>query len=1355
MMKDLNQFVGVYPISKTLCFELKPVESTKKNFDENGILENDRQRSVDSKVIKKIMDEYHKDFIDWALNDFVTKLNDDADKWQDLLERFNHLYHLPSSAPDRHDNMILVQNTLRQLISACFTDSELYKSKKLFGKELIDEKLPDFVRTPKFEAYLRKQKGNENFKEKEICEKQEEMIRKIKQFKGFTTYFSSYHVNRKNLYVPDDKSTSIAHRIITENLPKFIDNMDVFNRVSENEVIATHFDELYQAMKSYLNVSSIHEMFRLEYFQMVLTQKQIDVYNAIIGGINEYINQYNQQQTDKSQRLPKLKLLFKQILSDRNAISWLPDEFESDSQMLESINKYYQELKTKVFEGDSSLKVMLLRLGLSTLLVDNSLKAMLLRLGTYDLEHIYIPNDLQLTNISQKYYGNWSLITKAYEEEVRMIAKEEVITKHPQKAKESDTEYQERIKNLLKTKKCEENIKKELEAKKSFSLAHINRLLIGYLGEEYKPIELYFVCVGAKDFGDILKSNLFSRIEKAYMEVLPLLISPYPKTKVLAQDKANVDKIKDLLDAIKNLQRFVKPLLGKGTEGEKDNNFYGDFIPLWEILDQITPLYNMVRNRMTQKPYSDEKIQLYFGNNGGFLSGWPDSKTETTDNATQYGGYLFRKRNSIGEYDYYLGVSVAKKLFRNFNPVADTDRSDYERLNYYQLKSKTFYGALYKGDYKSESAHIKTAIERFIFNKGDFAIQEKVKKINTKRKEEQPKISVAIGYLNILKLDAVELYNQLLKDELFEQSNQAMMASIKNTLLALNRIPSAQESAQKSYSLFSEIMDEVDTLLQKSKIFSYFHVSETEMDKVVNRTERPLYLFKIINKDLSFAENYERGLRKSRGTDNLHTMYFKALMSGNQNVFDIGAGSVFFREQKISYSEEQLKRGHHHEMLKEKFNYPIISKKRYAYDKFQFHLSIKMNYNSDNIKDINPMVNTYLKESNDLHIIGIDRGERHLLYLSLIDLQGNIVEQYSLNEIVNEYKGSTFRTNYHDLLDAREKQRDEARRSWRTIESIKELKEGYMSQVIHKITTLMMKYNAIIVLEDLNISFMRGRQKVEKQVYQKFEKMLIDKLNYLVDKKRKMDDLGGVLKAYQLTNNEQKPNKQNGFLFYIPAWNTSKMDPTTGFVNLLDTRYVNIEKAKAFFEEFKSIRYNDAKDWFEFDFDYDDFTKKASDTKTRWTLCTYGTRIETKRDPKKKNQFVSEESDLTKKFKELFTQYTVDIDGNLKEQICSQNNASFFKELLHLLRLTLQMRNSFTGTEVDYMISPVMNAKGQFYDSRICGKNLPENADANGAYNIARKGLWIIEQMKQSKYKDTISNKEWLQYAQDRPCLNF
>ena len=127
-----------------------------------------------------------------------------------------------------------------------------------------------------------------------------------------------------------------------------------------------------------------------------------------------------------------------------------------------------------------------------------------------------------------------------------------------------------------------------------------------------------------------------------------------------------------------------------------------------------------------------------------------------------------------------------------------------------------------------------------------------------------------------------------------------------------------------------------------------------------------------------------------------------------------------------------------------------------------------------------------------------------------------------------------------------------------------------MSQVIHKITDLMMKHNAIIVLEDLNSGFKNSRKKVEKQVYDKFETMLINKLSYFVDKKQDKFNEGGLLNAYQLVNKDSK-GKQSGVLFYIPAWNTSKIDPVTGFVNLFYLKNMSIEKAKEFFNKFEDI----------------------------------------------------------------------------------------------------------------------------------------------------------------------------------------
>jgi CRISPR-associated protein Cpf1 len=82
------------------------------------------------------------------------------------------------------------------------------------------------------------------------------------------------------------------------------------------------------------------------------------------------------------------------------------------------------------------------------------------------------------------------------------------------------------------------------------------------------------------------------------------------------------------------------------------------------------------------------------------------------------------------------------------------------------------------------------------------------------------------------------------------------------------------------------------------------------------------------------------------------------------------------------------------------------------------------------------------------------------------------------------------------------------------------------------------------------------------------------------------------------------------------------------------------------------------------------------------------------------------------------------------------------------------MRNSISNTDVDYIISPVADEKGNFYLSSKCDESLPQDADANGAYNIARKGIMIVERIKASKKGEkldlAISNKDWLKFAQDK-----
>ena len=103
----------------------------------------------------------------------------------------------------------------------------------------------------------------------------------------------------------------------------------------------------------------------------------------------------------------------------------------------------------------------------------------------------------------------------------------------------------------------------------------------------------------------------------------------------------------------------------------------------------------------------------------------------------------------------------------------------------------------------------------------------------------------------------------------------------------------------------------------------------------------------IQNKDLKDKSN-----RKNKsGIDNLHTLYFKTLMSEHQHTFDIGAGMVFFREKnyrgkKIIHQRNKpiQNKTPNYPKLESLFEYDIVKDKRYFENKFFLHLSMMIRY---------------------------------------------------------------------------------------------------------------------------------------------------------------------------------------------------------------------------------------------------------------------------------------------------------------------------------------------------------------------------------------------------------------------------
>jgi len=1225
-----EQFVNRYSLPKTLRSSLIPVGKTEDSFNKNLLLEKDKQRAENYEKVKGYIDRFHKEYIESVLSKARIE----------KVDEYANLYWKSNKDDSDIKAMESLENDMRKQISKQLKSNARYK--RLFGKELICEDLPSFL-------------TDKNERETVEC------------FRSFTTYFKGFNTNRENMYSSDEKSTAIAYRCINDNLPRFLDNVKSFQKVFDNlsdETITKLNTDLYNIFGR-----NIEDIFSVDYFEFVLAQSGIDVYNSMIGGytcsdktkiqgLNECINLYNQQvaKDENSKRLPLIKPLYKQILSEKDSVSFIPEKFNSDNEVLLAIDDYYTG-----------------HIGYIDLLTE-----LLQSLNTYNANGIFVKSGVAITDISNGAFNSWNVLRSAWNEKYEAL--------HPITSKTKIDKYIEKRDKVYK-------------AIKSFSLFELQSLG----NENGNELTDWYI-------SSINESN--SKIKEAYLQAQELLKSDYEKSynKRLYKNGKATESVKNLLDTIKDFQHLVKPLNGTGKEENKDELFYGKFTSLYDSVADIDRLYDKVRNYITQKPYSKDKIKLNF-DNPQLLGGWDKNKE------SDYRTVLLRKDGF-----YYLAVmgKSHSKAFINAPEITSDDEDYYEKMEYKLLPGPN--KMLPKVFFASKNIDTFQPSNRIL----DIRKRESFKKGATFNKAECHEF---IDYF---------------KDSIKKHDDWSQFGF--------------KFSPTESYNDISEFYREIS---DQGYSVRFNKISKNYIDGLVNNGY--IYLFQIYNKDFS---------KYSKGTPNLHTLYFKMLFD-ERNLSNVvyklnGEAEMFYREASIGdkekithYANQPIKNKNPDNEKKESvFEYDIVKDKRFTKRQFSLHLPITINFKAHGQEFLNYDVRKAVKYKDDNYVIGIDRGERNLIYISVINSNGEIVEQMSLNEIISD---NGHKVDYQKLLDTKEKERDKARKNWTSVENIKELKEGYISQVVHKICELVIKYDAVIAMEDLNFGFKRGRFPVEKQVYQKFENMLISKLNLLIDKKAEPTEDGGLLRAYQLTNKFDGVNKakQNGIIFYVPAWDTSKIDPATGFVNLLKPKCnTSVPEAKKLFETIDDIKYNANTDMFEFYIDYSKFPRCNSDFKKSWTVCTNSSRILTFRNKEKNNKWDNKQIVLTDEFKSLFNEFGIDYKGNLKDSILSISNADFYRRLIKLLSLTLQMRNSITGStlpEDDYLISPVANKSGEFYDSRnYKGTNaaLPCDADANGAYNIARKALWAINVLKDTpddmlnKAKLSITNAEWLEYTQ-------
>lgn len=1253
-----SQFIGLYPVSKTLRFELKPMGKTLEKIKETGVIENDKKRHNDYFDAKKIIDKYHKYFIDAALSKF-SRID-----WNPLKEAIEGSLDRSDASKKKLEK---TQTEFRKKIAKALTTHDHYKELTASTpKDLFLKVFPDhFGKQPAIDT-----------------------------FDGFSSYFTGFQENRQNIYSDEAISTAIPYRLVHDNFPKFLSNIEVYKNLKDNapSVLSDAENEL----KDFLNGKKLANIFELNAYNDVLTQSGIDFFNQVIGGIsgeggekktrgiNEFSNLYRQQHPEFAQKRLATKMipLYKQILSDRETKSFILESYSNDSQVQDSVKEFFD---SQILNCDiAGRKVNVL----------DELTSLIKRITEFDLGSIYI-NQEELSNISLELFKSWNTINA-------------ILFKNAE--------------NRIGSAEKAAN-KKKIDAwmkSNEFSIATLNLAIAESDSEEISrvKIESYW-----NDFEAKAQSILCGDNRKNLDEFLS---ANFNENNALREDSEVIGKLKAFLDALIEIMHSIKPLISNAEN--RDLSFYNELTPLYDQLSLIVPLYNKIRNYATQKLTESEKFKLNF-DNPTLADGWDQNKEDANT-------AILLLKNGL----YYLGIMNAKNKPKIKDFKTSEDEDCYDKMVYKLLPGPN-----------------KMLPKVFFSEKGLATFK--------------PPKDILEGY-NAGKHKKGDLFNidfchQLIN---FFKESIAKHPDWKKFDFKFSDTSSYEDIS----GFYKEVTD------QGYKI-TFSKIPTSQIDEWVN--EGKLFLFQIYNKD--FAPG-------AKGSPNLHTLYWKSVFSP-ENLKDVvvklnGEAELFYRPSSVKkpYSHkvgeklvnrigkdglplpesvfgelfryfngkldgelsDEAKRYLDVAVVKD-VKHEIVKDRRYTQDKFEFHAPLTLNFKADSKNEyMNERVRHFLKDNPDINIIGIDRGERHLLYMTLINQKGEILKQKSFNIVES--------VNYQAKLVQRERERDAARKSWSSVGKIKDLKEGFLSQVIHEITTTMIDNNAIVVLEDLNFGFKRGRFCVERQVYQKFEKMLIDKLNYLVFKNKPEGDVGGVLKGYQLAekfDSFQKLGKQSGFLFYIPAAYTSKIDPTTGFANLFNmTELTSAEKKKEFLSHFDDITYDGKNDRFSFSFDYKNFKCFQTDFIKKWTVYTQGKRIVYDKESKSAKEIFPVEiikAALAKQNIALTDQ--LDVLSAINSVEASPKSASFFGDICYAFEKTLQMRNSIPNTDEDYLVSPVLNKKGEFYDSRSCGDTLPKNADANGAYHIALKGLYLIKNVFDAGGKDLkISHEDWFKFAQSR-----
>lgn len=1322
-MGNINNFTDLYSLDKTICLELIAQKETQIRFEKWWREDNDNEENLFRKdiniveayiVIKSILDKLHEKYIEISLSSSTAR----EIEFAPYFEAYKNKTELGE-----------FEEEIRASIGKTFADGEKYFKDEY--KNLVISYKNNCLQDKNVLLYI--EKKAESFTTDTLD--YDTLIKHLKSFSGFFTYLSGYNTNRNNYYeTKEEKSTAVATRIVHDNLPKFCDNIIRFERERKeylsiyewlnNEQIIT---QIKNAEKNrFEQIQPIEEtIFVISYYNMCMTQSQIENYNRIIGSYNLLINLYNQnkRQYDRGfRKLENFTPLFKQIGYDygRTAFpSLLKDkECELTPKMksmggiltVETLLKRMKETGEKYF-CPSDDTIVTIPMFISYLKSCN------------DWRGIYWSKSA-LNIISTKYFVNWHAIKDSLKD------KKACVTYN--KNREDPIQLRDAIElselfEVLDNERTEHVFKGRLLENGSIDLDKSpSQNIIHLLCDEIEKHITAFIS----------NSNTVVSL-KEYKQ----------KDANSEEDDLIVSLIKEWFDHAIDAMRIVR-YFSVRTNKMKGNMANSEIEHMLYVLLSNHDVdwfgwYDLIRNYLTKKPQDKlkkNKLKLNFGTSS-LLGGWSDGEEKIK------AAVLLKKQGDI-----FLCILRNKNIFdteKKGNPVYVSD-SESGRMILRNLKFKTLAGKGFKGKYGIKYS-------------------------------EMGKVSP---------LKAIKCLQKIIEERY------------------VYKYPLLSSIVKKNYRKKETFDKDINTVLSQCYICKFVPINW----KIVEEYEKTgeLFLFQISCKDYK---------KNSIGKKDLQTMYWEDVLSEN-SLHQLCAGAEIFMRNPIEGSKHVHKIGEkminrydingdfiptdvYNELFKyynnrieyknlsnkaksyidsdlvvrKEVKYEIQRDKRFYERKYMFYCPIKLNYKSRAYKDekyafspVNEFIRNEMKKIPNKKFIGIDRGEKHLVYSCIIDNECNIKECMH-HDVINK-------TNYVHKLEEKADKRMAQRKNWQRQENIRNLKEGYISHVVHRLVDRIIKDEegninpqSYIVLEDLNTEMKRGRQKIEKQIYQKLEIALAKKLNFVVDKNVENGELGSVSKALQLTPplcnyNDIKGKKEFGVMLYTRANYTSITDPATGWRQTIYIKDGNDgDIKKQIMSSFSDFGFDGTDYYFEYIEANVGKVWRIYPSKNGEPLDRFQNKKEKKEDfnvwvPEKVNTILLldrlfENFDKTKSFK-------VQIEEGVGLTKIDDKKTSW-QSLRYVIGIIQQIRNcGNTPADDNFLCSPVRNEYGIHFDTRNAENNgaLSKivDADANGAYNIARKGLIMDAHIKcNSDVSDLdlfISDKEWDMWLLDRNKWN-